>query len=75
MESWCHVAARRCRPLSQCTRPLRAVFSTGVTAGAAVPEEEREEAAREAEGECTRIFGRSWTIKPGLVSLCMCYSI
>ena len=74
MESWCHVAARRCRPRSQCTRPLRAAFSTGATAGAAAQEEEREEVAREAEEECTRISGRSWTIKPGLVSLCVCYS-
>ncbi len=70
-ESWCRAAARPCRPLSQYTRLLRAAFSTGATAGAAAQGEEREEAAREAEEEYMRISERSWTIKPGFVTLCM----
>ena len=41
----------------------------GATAGAAVREVEKEEAEREAGAACTRTSGRSWIIKPGLVTL------
>lgn len=66
--NWCRGAVRPCRPPSQCTLPPKAASSTAATAGAAAPEGERGEAAREAEGGCTRISARSWTIKPGYVN-------
>lgn len=72
--NWCRGAAKPCRPLSQCTLLLRAAFSTGATAGAAAQEEEKGEIAKEAGEECMRISGRSWTIKPGLVTLWMCFT-
>lgn len=74
-ESWCHGAVRPCQPLSQCTRQLRAAFSTAVTAEAAAQEEEKEEAVKEAGEEFMRTSGRSLTIKPGLVTLPVCVCV
>lgn len=72
--NWCRGAVRPCRPPSQCTLPPKAASSTAATAGAAAPEGERGEAAREAEEGCTRISARSWTIKPGYANFSRCSS-
>lgn len=73
MESCCRGAVRPCRPLSQCTQQLRAAFSMAVTAEVAVQEEEKEEVVKDAGVVSMRTFGRSWTIKPGLVTcVCLC---